>query len=182
MHHVDFFLFPVLLIEKPAHSNICWKNTWLGYADVADAENRRSFVEFGNSDDEWFSHKNYSLITNFCGSREEWAANRARGLKSGELEKWLRQRELGIVTPRNGSRIRAKKLINQYTWYWPIATDIAKSTYAHGASVTCPCVVKDGWIDCDAQCAYRKKYDYVFKQFQRKKRKTVQLYVNLRNI
>lgn len=139
------------------YDETCWRNTWLSWARTYDFRNQRAFVKFKDPDDEWFQQKNYFFITNFQGSREKWAAARTHGIKSGELEKWLSKRELGIVTPRSGSQKISKTRINKYPYYWPIAEDIAVTTYTHKTIIDCPCCVKNGWICSRTKCKYEKR-------------------------
>lgn len=146
-----------MLIDTSKYHQTCWRNAWLQWAQVCDSKNCRKFVEYEDTDDEWFQRDSYFFNTHFRGSQEEWSATRTTGIKTGELEKWINKRELGLVTLRSGSQKIAKTRINQYPWYWPIASDIAISTYTGVQKMICPCLISNGWVFCNKQCAYRKR-------------------------
>lgn len=95
----------------------------------------------------------------FSGDIEDWSASRTLGIKSGELERWIQRREIGLVQPKPGHQSRARRLINMANsmWHWPIAADVVCSTYVSHQKRNngCPCYVQNGWIDSAGLCKYR---------------------------
>lgn len=136
----------------------CWTKAWFLWAHSSDLKNQEKFVKYNDSNDEWFDTVHELDDTNFHGSLEDWAAMRTLGIKAGELEKWIFKRQLGLTAPSNRPQYRARNMISKYPWYWPIAADIAKSTYTNDDLVGCPCVLRNGQPCWWKKCKYEQRF------------------------